>query len=110
MIQRTKIAQNKKKFQQSIYYYLSLGNASETKDVANSDLVIKINVEEDKTNKFRRVNDDIYLDLDLSLVEAIFGANKQIETIEKVTENIYISPGTQSDDKIILNNNVRISQ
>jgi hypothetical protein len=41
-------------------------------------------------------------------VEAIFGANKQIETIEKIKENIYVSPGIQSDDKIILNNNVRI--
>lgn len=83
-----------------------MGNASEAKDVANSDLVVKIVVDEDSENKFRRVNDDIQLSLELSVVEAIFGCRKEVETIEKKKEIIEIYPGTQSDDKFILKNQV----
>ncbi len=83
-----------------------MGNASEANDVANSDLVIKVVVAQDKENKFRRINDDLFLDLELSLPDAIFGCSKQVETIEKNLEVIEISPGTQTDDKIILDNQV----
>jgi len=84
-----------------------LGNASESNDVANSDLVIKVVVSEDKTYKFRRVNDDLYLDIELSLSEAIFGCKKEIDTIDKNIEIIEILPGTKTEDKIILDNQVR---
>ncbi len=84
-----------------------MGNASESNDIANSDLVIKVVIPEDKTNKFRRVNDDLFIDLELSLSEAIFGCKKEVETIDKKIEIIEISPGTKQDDKIILDNQVR---
>jgi DnaJ-class molecular chaperone len=85
-----------------------LGNASEAKDVANSDLVVKVVVEENPDIKFRRVNDNIQLDCELSLIEAIFGCNKEIETIEKKKEKFEVNPGTQNDDKFVFKNQVKL--
>ena len=83
-----------------------MGNASEAKDVSNSDLVVKVVVNEEKLNKFKRVNDDIELNLELSLVDAIFGCSKEVETIERNKAIIEISPGTQSYDKFVFKNEV----
>ncbi len=47
--------------------------------------------------------------MEISLIEAIFGANKQYMSFDGSLKTIEIKPGTQSNDKIIFKNMVIIS-
>ena len=46
-------------------------------------------------NRFERKNDDLYINLDVSCLEAIVGCSKQFDTIEGTTLEINIPAGTQ---------------
>jgi DnaJ-class molecular chaperone len=85
-----------------------LGNASDSLDMMNGDLLVKVMVENSDIEgvNMKRINDDIVYDLDLNLVEAIFGAKKEIKTFDKEKEIIEVKPGSQSEDKIIFQNRV----
>ncbi len=48
----------------------------------------------------KRVDDDIVYDLDLNLVDAIFGCKKEIQTIDNKLETIDVKHGSQTNDKI----------
>ncbi len=55
---------------------------------------------------FERKNDDIHYNIEISLLEAIFGCSKQVETINGDNIDINIPPGSQGEDCIILKNKV----
>lgn len=63
----------------------------------NGDLLIKINIENDK--KYRLKGYDIYTDLILSPWEAVLGTRAKVNTIDGDT-NIYIPNGISSGEKI----------
>lgn len=82
-----------------------MGNASELNDISNGDLVVKVIVEESEI--FKRSNDDVHVNLDISLLDAIFGCKKDIETLDKSKLKVEIKPGCQSEEKIVLKNLVK---
>ncbi len=84
-----------------------MGNVSNTDEIVNGDLLVKIIVD-DTIKNLKRVGDDIHYTLEVSLLEAIFGSEKQIETIDNNNETISLKPGIQSDEKIVINNRVII--
>ena len=68
------------------------GNAPKRGGI-NGDLYV--GVTEEKDNNFQRQGNDIYNQLDISFFEAVFGAEKEVETLYN-TVKITIQPGTQS--------------
>lgn len=64
----------------------------------NGDLIIKIAVKRHPT--FRREGNDSHVEKEISVVDAILGAEIQVETIYGETKKVKISPGTQNGDKI----------
>lgn len=67
----------------------------------NGDLYIEFSVSEHKL--FKRDGNDIYMNLPLTITEAVLGCKKEIPTL---TENVVltINEGTQNDDKYKLKN------
>ena len=63
----------------------------------NGDLYIEFTVK--KHDLFERVDDDIYLELPLSITEAVLGCKKEIPTITG-TVTLTITPGTSDGDKL----------
>ena len=63
----------------------------------NGDLLIKINIEDDK--KFKLKGNDIYTDLFLTPWEAALGTRANVESIDDETK-VYIPQGIQSGEKI----------
>jgi DnaJ-class molecular chaperone len=84
-----------------------LGNSSDSDNVLNGDLLVKVLVKETLKN-LKRVEDDLHYELNISLIEAIFGCKKEIDTIEGIKEIIDINPGVQSHEKIVIYNRVKI--
>ncbi len=84
-----------------------MGHTSTSSDITNGDLLIKVVIDEDLTNKAKRVGDDICYTLNLALVDAIFGCKKELVTIEGLKETVEISPGTQSGGKMNFPNRVK---
>ena len=72
----------------------------------NGDLLIKINIENDK--KFKLQGYDIYTDLLLTPWEAALGTKAYVESIDDETK-VYIPQGVQSGDKIRIPNKGYIS-
>lgn len=70
-------------------------------EVKIGDLLIKINIENDK--KFKLRGYDLYTDLFLTPWEAALGTRANIETIDDETK-IYIPQGIQSGEKIRIPN------
>lgn len=68
--------------------------------MSNGDLLVKVNIENKNFPKMKRVADDIIYNLDIELVDAIFGCTKEIQTIDNKIEIIEVKPGSQSNDKI----------
>lgn len=66
----------------------------------NGDLVIKIVVRKHPT--FRREGYDSHADKEVSVLDAILGAEVQIETIYGESKKVKINPGTQNGEKIKL--------
>ena len=73
----------------------------------NGDLLVKV-VVKDTIKNLKRVNEDLHFTLDISLIDAIFGCKKEIETIENTIESINVSSGVQSNDKIVIDNRVKL--
>jgi len=71
----------------------------------NGDLVITVKIEED--NIYRRVNDDLVSDLEISITDAIFGGIIEYSTIDGSVKSVEIKPGTQANKKIIIKNLVK---
>jgi DnaJ-class molecular chaperone len=84
-----------------------LGNASDSSDIMNGDLLVKVSVENTNYLNMKRVNDDIHYNLEINLIDAIFGCKKEIITIENKLEIIEVKPGTQNDEKIIFEKKVK---
>jgi DnaJ-class molecular chaperone len=84
-----------------------LGNASESPDIMNGDLLVKVVVENSNLPEMKRVGDDLEYDLKLNLTDAIFGAKKEIKTLEGKNETIEIKPGSQFDDKVVFKERVK---
>jgi DnaJ-class molecular chaperone len=84
-----------------------LGNASESPDIMNGDLLVKVVVENSNLPEMKRVGDDLEYDLKLNLTDAIFGAKKEIKTLDGKNETIEIKPGSQFDDKVVFKERVR---
>lgn len=82
-----------------------MGNASQSSDEANGDLVIKVVVENTIPN-LERLADDVLYTINLSLVEAIFGCKKEFVTLENKKETVEVKPGLQFDEKIVFKNKV----
>ena len=59
---------------------------------------MKVKVEKNK--EFSRINDDLISDLNIELIEAIFGANIQYTSFDGNLRSIEIKEGTQPEDKI----------
>lgn len=64
----------------------------------NGDLIIKIAVKRHPT--FRREGNDSHVEKEISVVDAILGAEIPVETIYGETKKVKIAPGTQNGDKI----------
>ena len=60
---------------------------------------MKVNVETNK--EYSRINDDLISDLNIELIEAIFGANIQYTSFDGNLKSINIKAGTQPEDKIV---------
>ena len=74
----------------------------------DGDLLIKINIKDDK--KFKLKGCDIYTDLLLTPAEAALGARVMVKTIDDETK-VYIPKGIQSGEKIkIANKGYRIGK
>jgi molecular chaperone DnaJ len=69
------------------------------KDSINGDLFVAISIAPHPL--FRRENNDIISNLDISFTQAILGTKLEIETIDG-TEEIVIEPGTQPNTRLIL--------
>ncbi len=69
------------------------GNAS-VRGGVNGDLYVGIN--EEKNNMFKRDGMDVYSQLVISFIEAVFGVEKEVETLYGKNVRIRIQPGTQS--------------
>ncbi len=82
------------------------GNCSEDNEALNGDLIIKIKVYEEK--EFKRENDDLITEMEITLIDAILGGNKQYISFDGSLRRIEIKPGTQSNDKILFKNLVII--
>lgn len=61
-------------------------------------MIIKINIEEDL--EYKRINDDLVSNFEISLKDAIFGAVYEIINYDGAKKIIEIYSGTQSEDKI----------
>lgn len=61
-------------------------------------MIIKVNIEEDL--EYKRINDDLVSNFEISLKDAIFGANYEIINYDGTKKIIEINSGTQSEDKI----------
>ncbi len=60
--------------------------------------MVKVNVQENKS--YSRINDDLICELNIDLLDAIFGANIQYTTFEGNLKTLEIKEGTQPEDKI----------
>ena len=79
-----------------------IGQGREGKDGGkNGDLLIKINIEDDK--KFKLKGYDIYTDLLLTPWEAVLGTRTTVSSIDDQT-NIYVPEGIQTGEKIRIPN------
>ena len=79
-----------------------IGQGKEGKDGGkNGDLLIKINIEDDK--KFKLKGYDIYTDLLLTPWEAVLGTRTTVSSIDDET-NIYVPEGIQTGEKIRIPN------
>lgn len=67
---------------------------------------MKISIEENK--KYSRNNDDLICDLNIDLIEAIFGTNIQYTGFDGNLRSIDIKEGTQPEDKIYFKGMVKI--
>lgn len=79
-----------------------MGNVSQSEDVENGDLLVKVVIENDLAH-VKRVRDDLHYTLEISLLDAIFGCVKEVNTwdSEGSKEQVVISPGVQVDEHII---------
>ncbi len=66
---------------------------------------MNVTVEEDE--EYKRENDDLVSDLEISLAEAIVGKTIQYNNFDGSLKTIEIKPGTQANEKIIFKNLVR---
>jgi DnaJ-class molecular chaperone len=66
---------------------------------------VNVTVEEDE--EYKRENDDLVSDLEISLAEAIVGKTIQYNNFDGSLKTIEIKPGTQANEKIIFKNLVR---
>ena len=79
-----------------------IGQGKEGKDGGkNGDLLIKINIEDDK--KFKLKGYDIYTDLLLTPWEAVLGTRTTVSSIDDET-NVYVPEGIQTGEKIRIPN------
>lgn len=81
-----------------------MGHASESDDIQNGDILVKITVEENAV--FKRINDDVHYNLELSLSDAIFGCKKQVTLMSGNKINVEVPQGSQGDDKLVLKEKV----
>lgn len=82
------------------------GHSIDNKDLINGDLIITVKIKED--NIYRRVNDDLVSDLEISIADAIFGGIIEYSTIDGSVKSVEINPGTQANKKIMIKNFVKI--
>ena len=82
------------------------GNISELKDIEDGDLVIKVKVENNPL--FKRSENDIEYNLDITLVDALFGNKLEVNTIDGEKVSIDITAGCQNSQKVIIKNKVFI--
>ena len=66
---------------------------------------MNVTVEEDE--EYKRENDDLVSDLEISLAEAIVGKMIQYNSFDGSLKTIEIKPGTQANEKIMFKNLVR---
>lgn len=83
-----------------------MGNASDSPDIMNGDLLVKVLVENSNLPNMKRNGEDLEYDLKLNLTDAIFGAKIEIRLIDGKSEIIEIKPGSQFYDKIIFKERV----
>jgi DnaJ-class molecular chaperone len=77
-----------------------LGNSSEFKEVSAGDLVIKVMIksEQDGTaNGFKIIGNDLQIDKEISLLDAIFGSSIEVECIDKSKRVVEIKSGLEED-------------
>jgi DnaJ-class molecular chaperone len=67
-------------------------------------LVIKITVS--SSPLFKRTDNDIEFNLDISLLDALFGNSLEVDTIEGDKAFVNVIPGSQNKDKITIKNKV----
>ena len=72
--------------------YVMHGEGESIPNAENGDLIVRVNVE--PHTKFRRDGTDIYCDVNISMVEATFGTEIQVPTLEDM-EKMKIESGTQ---------------
>jgi len=82
-----------------------LGHASESNDITDGDLLVKVIVD-DTIKNLKRVIDDIHCTIEISLLEAIFGCRKEVEDIENSKLILDLNPGLQADENMIFHNKV----
>lgn len=90
------------RFERKVFFNLIKGHSSENKDLVNGDLVITVKVQNDKI--YRRENDDLVSDFEVSIAEAIFGGKIEYSNFDGTLKRIDINPGTQANDKILFKN------
>ena len=69
------------------------GNASVGEGVSGD---LYVSVKEIKHNKFQRDGEDVYIQLDVSFTDAVFGSEKIVDTLYGNAIKLKIQPGTQS--------------
>ncbi len=76
---------------------LRVSGAGESNPYGSGDLYVKIRVKKDP--RFERVNDDIFIELKISFVEAVLGARKTVPTLEGDL-TLKIEEGTEHGTKL----------
>jgi DnaJ-class molecular chaperone len=71
-------------------------------------LLVKIKIDNSHCSHITRVGDDLHYSLEINLIDAIFGTQLRIKTIDNKDEVLNILPGWQSDEKLIFQNRVRL--
>ena len=59
--------------------------------------------------EFKRINDDLVTDLEISLKDAILGGKLEFRNFDGIKKELEIKPGTQSEDKILFKELVYIN-
>lgn len=75
---------------------------SELKDIMRGDILVKVKVKEDEV--FKLIGDDLHMNLEIGLIDAIFGAKIEVPTIEKEKKSVDIPSGVGGGEKIVLRN------